>query len=152
MSSFEIFIIVLVCVVPIIALFMVLPKIKIKFKSKQKKSPKTKTYAEIKAEEEPKEVKIEEKPKETKKQTIASEISTEDFKNYLNRRQPTTKPSKMELSEDFVDRTSPYFPRRMRRSVQKPKNVAEEIKNLSPELKAMLIAGVLDKKDYDEDI
>ena len=148
MSNFEVFIIVMVCVVPVLALLMVLPKIKIKFKKKEKKANvETKTYAEIKVEEKPIEPNVEEKPKEVKKPVLSSEISTEDFKSYFNRRKPTSKPSRLDLPADFKDRTMPYTPRR-RMENKKPKSVAEEIQNLSPELKALIITGVLDKKDY----
>lgn len=150
MSNFEILLIVLVCIVPVVSLLMVLPKIKLKFKKKEKKvQPETKTYAEIKAEDKANEPKIEEKPKEMKKFVSSGEISTDDFRSYLNKRKPTSKPSRLSLPADFKDRTMPYEPRRRRMVNKKPQSVAEEIQNLSPELKAMIIAGVLDKKDFD---
>jgi hypothetical protein len=37
----------------------------------------------------------------------------------------------------------------MRKKQEKPQTVAEEIRSLSPELKALIITGVLDKKDFD---
>ena len=155
MSNFEIFIIVVLCFVPILAFVMLLPKLKLKFNFKKKeKSTKTKMepIAEIKTEEKPKETKVEETPKEVKPVISSNEISTEDFSGYLNKRKPVTKPQKVELPEGFVDRTMPYIPQRRMSDIKKPKTIAEEIESLSPELKAIIVAGVLDKKDYDEDI
>ena len=34
---------------------------------------------------------------------------------------------------------------------EKPESIDEEIDNLSPELKAMLLTGVLQRKDFDDD-
>ena len=149
MSSFEIFLIVLACSVPVVALLFLLPK-KLKKQEKPKPVEQSKTYEEIKKED----VKVEEAPKE---KTINSpiekaELNDLDFKNYLKQKQSNmTKPKRAELPPDFVDRTEDYFPRRRgANKVEKTKNVAEEIKSLSPELKALIIAGVLDPKDFDK--
>ena len=149
MSYFEIFLIVMLCAVPVIALLMVLPKIKLKKKEKKVAEP-TKTYSEIKSEAKPNEPEVEEKPKEVQKQIMSNEISTDDFKSYLERKkQDLSKPKRVELPSDFKDMSMSYMPRRRARQAEKQKNVAEEIKSLSPELKAMLMAGVLEKRDYD---
>lgn len=147
MSRFEIFIVALVCAIPVIAFIMIAPKLK----KKEKKDEKLKTLAELKEEEKITSPNIEEVKSEEKKiETISNEISTDEFEDYIARKkQNLTKPQRIELPKDFIDRTSPYLPRRRDFREQKPKNVAEEIKGLSPELKAMLIAGVLDKKDFD---
>ena len=147
MSNFEIFLIVMVCAVPFIALLMVLPKKIKKAKEKNKKSVDIKTLEDLKKEEK-KEEPVENKP-EVKKHVAKSEISTDDFKKYLQRRKPISKPSRMELPKDFVDRTIPYTPRRRRIKNDRPNNLTEEIQNLSPELKALIIAGVLDPKNFD---
>lgn len=143
MSNFEIFLIVMLCATPIIALFFILPK-KLK---KEKKVEKTevKTLKEVK-QEESKPV-VEEKKIEPKK-VASSEISTDDFKSYLNHRTPTSKPSRVELPKDFRDMSLPYRPRR-REKKEKPKTIVEEIQSLSPELKALMITGVLDRKNFD---
>ncbi|MBQ8615783.1 MAG: hypothetical protein IJ415_04380 [Clostridia bacterium] len=145
MSNFEIVLIVLACAVPVVALLFVLPK----FKKKEQKAPvPTKTYEEIKKEEQ---VEIKSGlPEEKKVQTFANnDFSPEDFKGYLNHKQKNiTRPSRVNLPKDFMDRTEPYMPRRRRRMEEKPKSVADEIRSLSPELKALIIAGVLDKKDF----
>ena len=151
MTSFEIGLIVSLCAVPFVALLFVLPK----FKKKEKQKPATKTYEEIKKEEQKSEVKQEsvgEQAIEKKAESIfaKNDFSSEDFRSYLNYKQHnTSKPSRIELPKDFVDRTEPYIPRRRRRETEKPKTVAEEIRSLSPELKALIFTGALDKKDYD---
>ena len=148
MSNFEIFLIVMVCVVPILTFLMILPKVKLK--KKEKKAPQqTKTYAELKAEEKP--IVVEEKPiekKENKTYFQQEDLSEVDFKNYLDHRKPISKPSKLELPNDFRDGGMPYVPRR-KRIVKKQQDIAEEIQSLSPELKALIIAGVLNKRDFD---
>lgn len=150
MSNFEIVLIVMACVVPALALLFVLPK----FKKKEKiEKPPTKTYEEIKKEEAKEEAKPE-SPKEKKVETAfaKNDFSPDDFRGYLNHKQQhVTKPTRVELPKDFVDRTEPYMPRRRRRMEEKPKTIAEEIRSLSPELKALIFTGALDKKDFDCD-
>ncbi|MBO5954496.1 MAG: hypothetical protein J6Q13_00830 [Clostridia bacterium] len=150
MSNFEIFLIVGFCVAPLLAILFVLPK-KLKKEKKQEKK-EVKTLEQLKKEEQPKPV-VEEKVDEKKVQqkfTPKSEVSTDDFKSYLDfKKKDITKPSRVELPKDFMDRTSPYIPRRRRRIEKKPKTVAEEINSLSPKLKAMLFSGVLDRKFFD---
>lgn len=150
MSNFEIFLIVAFCAVPIIAIMFVLPK-KLKKEKKQEKK-EVKTLEQLKKEEQPNQA-LEEKVEEKKVQpkfVPKSEVSTDDFKSYLeHRKNNITRPSRVELPKDFMDRTSPYIPRRRRRENKKPKTVAEEINSLSPKLKAMIIAGVLERKNFD---
>jgi len=143
MSNFEIFLIVMLCATPFIALLFVLPK-KLK-KEKAAEKVETKTLKDIK-QEEPKPV-VEEKKIEPKK-VASSEISTDDFKSYLKRREPTSKPNRVELPKDFKDMTLPYRPRRRVKN-EKPKTIGEEIQSLSPELKALMITGILDRKNFD---
>jgi len=146
MSNFEIILIVLACAVPVVALIFILPKIKKKEKTKVETS--TKTYEEIKKEESEKEI-IEEKPKEKKINIVPkNDFSPDDFRSYLNNRQRNmSKPSRIEHPEGFQDRTMPYTPRRARRA-EAQKTIAEEIRSLSPELKALIFTGALDKKDF----
>lgn len=148
MSNFEIFLIVMVCAVPILALFMVLPK-KIKKDKKEQKAnaQPVKTYEELKKEEniqEPLEIKTE---KVVQNKVEVSDITDQDFKSYLSRRKNISKPNRINLPNDFKDRTMPYSRRRVKQD-SKPKNVAEEIQNLSPKLKAILLSRALDRKDF----
>lgn len=150
MSNFEIFLIVMFCAMPIVALLMILPK-KVK-KSKEKKSEPepVKSYQEIKQEEKKEEVVENVEPKKENIKFSNSEISKDEFKSYLElKKNNITKPRRVELPNDFKDMTLPYSSRRRVKEDKKPQSVAEEIKNLSPELKTMLIAGVLDRKNFD---
>ncbi|MBQ9795684.1 MAG: hypothetical protein IJW36_01805 [Clostridia bacterium] len=149
MSNFEIALIVLACAVPVVALLFVLPK----FKKKEKKAPApVKTLEEVKKEE-----KVETKTEPPKEKNVENvftnnDFTSEDFKGYLNHKQKKlTKPARVDLPADFMDRTEPYIPRRRRRMEEKPKSVAEEIRSLSPELKALIFTGALDKKNFDCD-
>lgn len=152
MSNFEIFLIVALCAVPFVSVLFILPK----FKKKEKPAPApAKTYEDVKKEEIKKEDVTEsvvEKTVEKKAESVfaKNDFSSEDFRSYVNYKQKnTTKPFRVELPKDFVDRTEPYIPRRRRREVEKPKTVAEEIRSLSPELKALIFTGALDKKNFD---
>lgn len=148
MSSFEIALIFMACSVPLVAFLFVLPK----FKKKEKPEPTpVKTLEEVKKEEPQPAVKPEPiKEKKTNTALMNNDFTPDDFRGYLNHKQKnTTKPSRVELPMDFMDRTEPYMPRRRRGFDDKPKSVAEEIRSLSPDLKALIIAGVLDKKDFD---
>ncbi len=148
MSNFEIFLIVGICIVPFVAFMFVMPK----FKKKEKIKIETKTYEDLKKEEKITEQPIiEEQPKETKPIFETQDFTSDDFKNYLKyRNENTTHPKKIEHGKDFMDMTTDYLPQRRRsRQNQKPKNIAEEIKSLSPELKALIISGALDKKNFD---
>ena len=147
MSNFEIALIILAALIPVIALFMVLPKIKIKFKKKEKKVEPLKTLVDIKSEESKEEHKIEEKQSEVKNYNVTNDISTDEFKAYLNRRKEISRPKRIDLPQGFIDRTMPYS--RRRNKPQKPKTIAEEIQNLSPQAKALIISGALDRKYFD---
>ena len=89
--------------------------------------------------------------KEEKKNiSFNHDISNEDFKSYLNLKKGVTKPRRIELPEGFADKTTPYFPRRRINYSNKPKNIAEEIEGLSPELKAFIFSGAFDRKNFDK--
>ena len=150
MSKIEIILIVLACAVPLMALIFVAPKFK--KKEKAKVEVPTKTYEEIKKEESPK---VEEKVEPVKEKKVAPKFTStdfgpNDFRSYLNhKQQSTSKPTRVNLPAGFQDKTMPYMPRRGRAMRSKPKTVAEEIRMLSPELKALIFTGALDKKDFE---
>ena len=147
MSNFEIFLIVAMCLVPVVSLITFLPKKLKGLKKKKPESAKVKTLEDLKKEEQPKEIKAVEK--QSNLSASSNEISTDDFKDYLQRRKPTSKPKRMELPPSFLDRTSPYARMNIRNN-QKPKSVSEEFKSLSPKLKSLIISGVFDPKDFDK--
>lgn len=145
MSNFEIILIVLVCAVPIVAFLFVLPKIK---KKEKKVEETTKTLADLKQEEKKPEI-IKETP--VKKEVVQDEISSSEIQSYIDfKKKNLSKPKRVEMPKDFKDITLPYTPRRRHSQDKKPKTVAEEIQNLSPELKVLIISGVLDPKSFDK--
>ena len=152
MSKIELFLIVGACLAPIVALLFVLPK---KLKKQVNEHPPTTPYVseEPKKEETPSEQPVKEVEKEVKEEvSIQSDdvYNTDDFKNYINlKREQTRSPYRLKEPDDVF--TEEYLPPRLRRKKQQVnKPISQQIKDLSPELKAMLLTGVLDKKDYDD--
>jgi len=156
MSRIEWIILILAASIPFLALIIVLPKNLIKKNKEKKGKPKSKKAEPIKEESNPKEESLPQEPKmvekpkqELKAEYLSADLSTDDFRSYLTERPEFTRPKRIEHDEDFVDKTTPYIPPRPPRrhfGRRKPKNVSEEIQSLSPELKALIIAGVLDRK------
>lgn len=150
MKTIEIILIVGVCLSPIIAFMFVVPKLK-----KSVKKPPAKQVAEPK--------------KEENKMFTNSGYSTDEFKNYLKdknknlAKQNTTenkeKPKNFNIPDEFKIPDDFKFPKGFRDDDEfdspeiksdENKSLAEEIDDLSPELKAMLIDGVLERKNFDD--
>ena len=151
MLSFETLLIISVCSIPFVAFVFLLPKFKKKEKKHAKQTEEKQSTASVEIKSEAKDV-LPEKPQEKKTETtfVNNEFAPEDFRGYLNhRKERMTKPSRVDLPEGFIDRTQPYLPRKKQRQSEQPKSVAEEIRSLSPELKALIFAGALDKKNFD---
>lgn len=149
MSNMEIFIIICVCLIPIVALVILFPKFKFKKKEKKVKS-------EVK--EQPTEKYVPEKPitDETKisKKEESIKYEPDNFKDYLKDKSArVSKPQMKFLPEDFRDLSTRYYPNsRFNKTGQgNQQSLAEEINSLSPELKALIFSGALEKKDYDEE-
>ncbi len=144
MSNVEIIIMVCACLIPIIALVIILPTMKFHKKTKQLELPKTETYKPsepVVPVEEPK-VTLKKRPVESKN------YSTDDFKDYLKDKQSKSSiPTRNRLPNNYIDRTGKYLP--MDEHMNKPtddKTVAEQVQSLSPEVLALIVSGVLDKK------
>ena len=146
MSWVEICLIVCAVLVPVVALFMVLPKIKGK-KAKTEK-PKQEKVAE-KVEPKPKEQTKEEKPKEGKiNQPIfeSSQYSADDFKDYLKERNKNIETPKLKQQpKDFKD-MSLGLDEYMKLKQMPKQDILDEINKMSPEMQAIVFAGLLDKK------
>ncbi len=141
MSKIEIFILILASCIPLFSFFIVFkPKWKNIFKKKDK-TKKDKIVEEVKPEEKVEKQKPEEK---TLRDEIQNTFVKNDFKDFMEIKKDSIKFPEMKLnSPDFI--TSDY-----ETYLKKPeKTIAEQIKSLSPELKALIVAGVLDKKDID---
>ena len=141
MSIIERFLLIGICVAPFVALLFVLPK----SKKKKQKTFETTDYVPESKEEPVAEVKPEiEKEKVTTK-SFEDEIL--DYRQFLEKRKEhITRPSRVELPKGYNDLTESYsaMRRRMERASQQDKNT--NIHNLDPEIKALLIAGILDRK------
>lgn len=143
MSSFEIGLIICFSLAPVVALLFVIPK---RVKKEKLVKDKLQEVKEEKKEEKPVVEEVKEEPKEFKS---SSELTKPEIQSYLDyKKKNVTKPQRIEKLPNFA--TEDYLPPRLRRRPQpkKPESIAEEIQQLSPELKAMILAGVLDKKDF----
>ena len=158
MSKFEIFLIVCAVLVPFIAMVFVLPK----HKKKEKPAKPLKTLADIKKEEqrvEPEFSKVQpQKEIETDFEKEVNNLdvfedtgfSSADFKDYLSKRKVNSRPEFVKTpEEDTTFSYADFLEKRKAEQNKQPKTIKEEIHSLSPELKAMLVAGVLDKKNFD---
>ena len=154
MSKIEMFLIIGACLVPFVALLFVLPK----RKKKEKTPPPTTPYVKDEPTSAPAPApKTQAAP--VKKADASIKIKPnfnddidDDFKKYLELKKKRT-PAPSPIDEDSFVRSpvGEYIPARLRSNPdykKQNKSIAEQINELSPELKAMLLAGVLDKKDY----
>lgn len=147
MSKVELILIVGLSVIPIIALFFVLPKWKKKKAEEKPKEEKPEEKFEMSkpAEESSPKVKT---PEDLQ---VGGEFEQGDLADYISRKMKDNKmPKRKVLPDDFVD-TSEDFITPIRRTDFRQKNeaksLAEQFYELSPEMKALIIAGVFDKKD-----
>jgi hypothetical protein len=138
----EIILIVCAVAVPIVALLFVLPKRKANDNAptKEAKQPEPPKESQPKPAEEKKDLKI----------TTSNNLSNSDLKSYAEYKKrfaPAPKTAKMPY--DYASETHYFdFPEFVEPKPKKDNSISGQIKSLSPELKAMLIAGVFDKKDY----
>lgn len=140
MTTIEIVLLIGVCLTPIVALLFVVSKKHKKEEVKQEvdKQPET---TEEKKECQP------EQPVDTFNLN-SQDFSRNELKDYMvNKSKSVTRPFNKSVSGDFPGLNMDFPPRRIRNE-EKP--VSKQIQDLSPELKALMIAGVLDKKDYSE--
>ena len=125
---------------------MVLPKIKRK-KAKENQ-PKQEKVAE-KIEQKPTEQAKEEKPSKDKKvQPVfeSSQYSVDDFKDYLKEKNKNIEAPKLkQQSKDFKD-MSLGLDEYMKLKQMPKQDFLDEINKMSPEMQAIVFAGLLDKK------
>jgi len=76
-------------------------------------------------------------------------FSSDDFKDYLSKRKINSVPTQLKTPEQDTTFSYSEFLERQRKEKEEPKTIKQQINSLSPELKAMLIAGVLDRKKFD---
>lgn len=144
MSWIEINLIIIASLIPFVALVMVLPKIKRK-KAKENQPKQEKVAEKV----EPKEQTKEEKPKEGKiNQPIfeSSQYSADDFKDYLKERNKNIETPKLKQQpKDFKD-MSLGLDEYMKLKQMPKQDFLDEINKMSPEMQAIVFAGLLDKK------
>lgn len=147
MTRMEIGIIVIAALIPIISLVILFPFRK-KKKTKSEPSKPAETPVEQKEEKEKDKKDI---PPVSGGISTAS-LDTSEFLGYLkdkseNISKPERKEDAFNMGELDDDLFSDMDFTKMRRRMKK-KTIAQEIEDLSPELKAMLLTGVLDRKEF----
>ena len=147
MTKMEILLIVCAVLIPIVALIRILPKMKKKEKSAKQEKPKEEPARQIQQEE--KKPDSAKKIKTESKQQLFdqnSSYSADDFKDYLKEKnKKINKPVRKELSKEYKDLTKGYE-EYMRQSTKPEKSMADDICCLSPELQAMVLTGILNRK------
>ncbi len=136
MSVIEIILVIVLLTLPIVTLFFFI-----------KRKSKTKEHEEPIKQEEPKKEEI----PNTKDKGIfplnTYNYSVNDFKGYLkDKDEKISKPNKINHDKNFLNRSEPFAVKSDFRSYKK--SLREEFDSLSPEMKAVILSGVLDKKKY----
>lgn len=164
MSRFEIVILVIVCALPVVALVLTLPK-----RKKGKSKSEVKKAEPPKSEQPKQEFKLDSSPPptsapdEVKPRSISVSqqdeplYNQESFRDYLKERKtshsaPTFKEQKEGDIPNITDFNSDLFtiPNR-NQPKQDEKSLADKIDELSPEIKALLLSGALERKNFDDD-
>ena len=146
MTSVEIGMIVIAALIPIVALVILFPFTR---KKKEKPAPKSTVVEEIKSEPKPP---VEEFVPSSDGLKTAS-LEEDDFLAYLkDKSSKVNKPERKEMEFNLGDIDDDIFSDmdfpRPRRKAKKEQTLSEQIQGLSPELKALILTGVLDRKDY----
>ena len=140
MSTLEWVLLIGAIMAPIIAILFILPKIK-----KKQNKFETTDYVPEKKEEH---VEIKPEVEEPIKKEKSFEIEIQNYREFLEKRkEKTSKPIRLKPNHEFDDLTESYsaMRRRKQRESQQEQS-ATDLHSLSPEIKAMLIAGILDRK------
>lgn len=138
MSIIEKILIISASIVPIVALLMFLPKISkfIKQKKSKKRIKPTQPYVS----------KLEEKAPTTP----AKQSHAEDFKDYAMRKSKRISAPKRNFPTANFSNFEGFRPNQTNKPKPKEQTVLEEFKSLSPQLKALILSGALDRKDFDD--
>ena len=151
MTLIEKIMLILAVLMPIVALIMFLPKI---IKSKISKKPKKEkpSKQQTKPDEPYTSASIPQDTAQTVSPTqnnFSSMKHADDFKDYATRKSKRTSlPKRNYPSPTFSDFEG--FRSFAKPATQQEKSVADEIKSLSPQLKALILSGALDRKEFDE--
>lgn len=148
MSRIELTMVICLILIPIIALVIILPK-KIHFKKKEKQpkqsTPKIDNPPEFEKVEQPK-----------AEQVYQSEYKSDDndlnsIRSYVTEKKKTTPPVRKNPTDDMTFGEYMSLKREASAKAQKQElTIKEQFDALSPEMKAIILAGAFDKKDYDD--
>lgn len=143
MSLIEKILLVAMGLTPIVALLFMLPKLK----RKKQQTFETTDYVPLEKEQaennQPNEV-AEVAPQE---KSVEHADELEDYRAYLSKRkQETTKPTRVDVPEGYIDRTEGYSMARMRKKAEQKTDDNSDLLNLPADVQALLIAGILDRK------
>lgn len=142
MSIIERILLIGACLAPLIALLFIIPKVK----KKKQKTFETTDYVPEKKEESVVEIKPE-NIEETKVSEKSFEDEIQSYREFLEKRKErTTSPMRVELPKGYTDLTESYSAMRRRQERNSHQERNTNINNLDPEIKALLIAGILDRK------
>jgi len=141
MSIIEKVLLIGLCVAPFVGLLFVLPKLK----KKKQKTFETTDYVPEQIEEPVKEVETEKVEEKTSTKSFEDEIV--NYREFLGKRKErSTMPNRVHLPNGYNDLTESYSAMRRRMERNKKQESNTDISNLDPEIKALLIAGILDRK------
>lgn len=139
----EIFIIISICLIPLIALVLILPKVIKKKKANILKQQPNSIENEQNT--------VIETPKIDDNSIEEKTYSSDDFKSYLDKKgKNITRPNRKENLPNFNFESFDNYKKRQTKNLNKDKSLTEQINDLSPELKALIISGALNKKNYEE--
>lgn len=142
MSKVEIVILICVCVLPIMAFLFVKPK---KKKSKEVEKQPVQEFVMEKKEEKQEEPAVKEKPRDILR---SQDFSSADFSDYLKKKRGSiSMPKRLDAESDFSEDFASYRRRRLKKP-ESPKTVAEQVVDLPAEIKALMISGVFDRRDF----
>ena len=147
MKWMEIALIVAAALVPIVTLFMVLPKKKQQDKSAEKPADKPVEKTKDDVTEKPAQ-KVETKSNKNDSKPMFDNVDykAEDFRSYLKEKSKTTSAPKRKVLDKGFNSITQSWDDFMKTPTAPQKTLADDICCLSPEIQAMIFAGLLDKK------
>lgn len=143
MSLIEKILLVAICVTPVVTLLFMLPK----FKRKKQQTFETTDYVPLKKEQTENKQPDEVAEVTPQVKSVEHTDELEDYRAYLSKRkQETTKPTRVDIPEGYIDRTEGYSIARMRKKAEQKTDDNLDLLNLPADVQALLIAGILDRK------
>lgn len=152
---FEKFLLISITIVPFVALLLILPSI-IRKKREQFKEIKpieteTQKVESEKVQETPivaEAPKVVEQPKKKNDFSFDNDFSSDDFKDFIKSKKDKVSSPKFKFpkEEHLLDPIEHF---RRPRPNKEPKTLTEEFQSLSPRMKALIMSGAFDRKDFE---